>query len=287
MKFACSLLGVSPRYYGPVAQAAEAAGFESILASEHVVFPEVLPNTYPDTQDGVSPFPPGTPLYDPWLSLAYIACATTTLRLGTLVSILPLHHPIVTARAVATLDRLSGGRVTLAVGVGWLEDEFTILGRPFRTRGKQTDEIIGLLRRLWSEEVIAHDGEFFRFPAVRFEPKPLQRPFPPIEIGGHSPAALRRAGWLGDGWVASGNRSTAELEACIAIVEKHRRDSGRNGLPFEITASVGTDVAAIQRARDAGVSRVVVIFDVPGRGATPETYRDFLERFDDQVMAKV
>ena len=284
MKFACSLIGISPRHYAPVSQAVESNGFESILASEHIVLPEAPPLSAPSWSNGVSPYPSDMALFDPFIALGYIACATTTLRLGTFVYVLPLRHPMMTARSIVTLDRLSGGRVTLGIGVGWLAEEFAILDHAFDTRGRETDEIIDVMRRLWSEDVIAHNGEFFNFPSVRFEPKPLQRPFPPIEVGGASAAAQRRAGWLGDGWIADGQPDPEDLRAAIATVHRHRRDAARADLPFEITANVRNDLDTIRRAEEVGVTRVVVGIETTNRPTTPVQFGDFVKRFSDEVI---
>ena len=172
MKFGLPLFGVSPRFYGEIAQAAEANGFESVWMPEHLVFPETIPPTYLYSESGNPPVNSDTPLFDVWVALAYIAHATSTIRLATNVYILPLRHPIEVARSTVTLDRLSNGRVTLGIGVGWLEDEFVAVGRGFHDRGKRTDVMIPLLRRLWSDQVIEEHNEHFDFAPVKFQPKP-------------------------------------------------------------------------------------------------------------------
>src|SRR5437870_1395457 len=217
MKFGMALFGISPRHYAEAARVAEENGFESVWIPEHLVFPADMPSTYPYAESGLPAVNPATALYDPWVVLGYLAHATQSIRLGTEVFILPLRHPIATARSVVTVDRLSGGRVTVGVGVGWLEPEFEVVGQSFSDRGRRTDEIVPLLRRLWTEDTVAHEGEHFGFGPVKFEPKPVQKPCPPIEIGGTSPPALRRAGRLGDGWIETGCRDLGELEAKLAV----------------------------------------------------------------------
>jgi probable F420-dependent oxidoreductase len=287
MKFGLALFGLSPRHYATVAAAAEQHGFESVWIPEHLVFPAEMPATYPYTDAGFPPVTPATPLFDPWVVLGSIASVTERVRLGTQIYVLPLRHPLATARSVVTLDRLSGGRVTLGIGVGWLEEEFDALGQSFHDRGRRTDEILGLLRRLWTEETVEHHGEHFDFGPVRFEPKPVQKPGPPIEIGGASPAALRRAGCLGDGWIEIGAHDLTQLAEMLRTVEQHRRDAGREHLPFEVTTTHDKvpDVEAVRRARDAGVTRVIAGPAITGERLTPETLVDWTKRYADEVIA--
>jgi probable F420-dependent oxidoreductase len=286
VKFGLSLVGLRPRWYVEIAQHAEAVGFESVWFGEHLVLPAELPATYPYSADGFAPLTPDTPVFDAWIMLAGIATATTTLRLGTNVYVLPLRHPLITARSVVTLDRLSGGRVTLGAGVGWLKDEFDAAGVPFSERGSRTDEIIPLLRRLWSEgDPITHEGRHFRFGPVHFRPKALQHPSIPIELGGTSPAALRRAALMGDGWMELGSADLDELGRNIAALTRARTDAGRAALPFEVTVGLGSDADELGRLHDLGVTRVITGI----RGITPEWTTDqvrrWLDDYAEQLMA--
>ncbi|HEX4220247.1 MAG TPA: LLM class F420-dependent oxidoreductase [Acidimicrobiales bacterium] len=287
MKFGLPFFGLSPRHYASVARAAEDNGFESVWMPEHLVIPAEMPATYPYTESGFPPITPETPLYDPWVVLGSVASATETIRLATNVFILPLRHPIATARSVVTLDRLSGGRVTLGAGVGWLEGEFDIVGQSFADRGRRMDEIMGLLRELWTGETVEHHGEFYDVGPLTFSPKALQKPSIPIEIGGASAAALRRAGQLGDGWIEIGCKDLDELAAKMDVIREHRRQSGRQDLPFEFTAGVGTDLDTIRRAQELGVTRIVAgAMAVNGRVSVDDV-RDFTARFADEVIAKL
>ncbi len=210
--------------------------------------------------------------------------------------ILPLRHPFITARSVVTLDRISGGRVTLGVGVGWLEEEFAAAGASFHDRGKRTDEIMVLLRRLWTEDVIESTSGSYRFGPVRFEPKPLQKPTIPIAVGGHSRPALRRAGRLGDGWVAAGGVDFETLGEMITVVEDARREAGREEEPFEITSGIGRDYESIRRAEDLGVTRCNV-GPVPGSSSSDEPgsrarirredFIEFVERYGEEVISRM
>lgn len=292
MKFGLSLFGLSPRYYPEIAAAAEAAGFESVWVPEHLVMPAAIPATYPYSESGYPPIDPGTPLFDPWIVLASIAQATTTIRLATNVYVLPLRHPLVTARSVVTLDRVSGGRVTLGAGAGWLEEEYDLVGQDFHTRGRRMDEIIAILRRVWdrSEEVIDHHGDFYDLGPFRFSPKPVQKPTIPIEVGGASKAALRRAGRLGDGWVAIGADERTTLGRMIAELQSYRSAAGRENLPFEVTAGGGTTASDATALSELGVTRAVV-GPRPGGAASGRLdvkhFVDFTARYADEVISKV
>ena len=287
MKYGLPFFGLGPRHYARVAKAAEDHGFESVWMPEHLVLPAEMPPTYPYTETGFPPITPDTPLFDPWVVLGGVATATERIRMATNVYILPLRHPIATARSVVTLDRLSGGRVTLGAGVGWLEQEFDQVGQDFANRGRRMDEIMGIVRRLWTEDVIEHHGEFYDIGPVKFAPKTLQDPNIPIEIGGSSKAALRRAGRLGDGWVEIGSNDLDDLAAKMAVIENHRKEAGRDHLAFEYTVGVGTDPDVIRRARDLGVTRILVGVTPTGERITADTFVDFVGRFADDVIAVV
>lgn len=287
MKFGTSILGVSLRSLQPVAQAFEANGFESIWTSEHLVFPTELPDLYPYTATGEPPFTSATPIHDPWVVLAYAAAATERIRLGTSVYILPLRHPLETARSVVSLDRVSGGRVTLGVGVGWLPEEFDYVGLDFAERGRRADAAITAIRRLWTEDTVHVDDGFHRFGPVTFEPKPLQKPSIPIEVGGTSGPALRRAGRVGDGWIEYGSASVEEFAARLAVVHKARAESGRSG-PFEVTATpaFACDLAACQALAAAGATRVIARPSPPGGGRlSAEGAIDWAKRYADEVIS--
>ena len=176
-----------------------------------------------------------------------MAARTTSLRLGTYVYLLGLRHPFITARAFGTLDWVSGGRAVIGAGAGWLRAEWEALGIDPATRGARLDEAIGVCRRLWTEETVAHDGPHFPFAEVAFEPKPVQRPIP-IFIGGESEPALRRAGRLGDGWIGM-THTPDSVAARWPSSRDEREQAGRLDLPFEVT--VGGELR--QRGRRGGL----------------------------------
>jgi probable F420-dependent oxidoreductase len=284
VKFGFLQAGVLDDNYVPSARWAEEAGFESVWVPEHVFIPADIPKQYPYSRDGTPPITSDTAMFDPFCLLSFIAAATTTIRFGTYVYILPLRHPLVTARAALTIDRLSGGRLILGVGVGWLQTEFDVLRETFGDRGQRSDEIIPLLRRIWSEPVIAHEGEYYTIPPMSFEPKPRAEPSIPIPVGGVSPAALRRAGTLGDGWMEVGSRDLAELGERIDTVHDHRRRADRADAPFEITVHrTAVDSETVHRLDDLGVGRIVV---GPGRGrcTTATELRDWIVRTSDTLV---
>ncbi|TDE19885.1 TIGR03619 family F420-dependent LLM class oxidoreductase [Nonomuraea mesophila] len=200
MKFGVPLGLLHPAAWKDVAVAADELGFESVWLPEHLVFATDLSLAgYPGaTAPGIRP---GTPLFDAPAYLCWLAAFTSRVRLGTAVQLLALRHPFVSARAFATLDVVSSGRAICGVGAGWYRGEWEAAGIPFGTRGARLDEAIEVVRRLWSEPVIAHSGRFYSFPEVAFEPKPVQRRLP-VLAGGESAAALRRAARLCDGWIS-------------------------------------------------------------------------------------
>jgi probable F420-dependent oxidoreductase len=177
----------------------EALGFASVMIADHIVFPSVVTSKYPYTVSGV--FPGQGDALEQLALMAFIAGKTERLRLVTSVMILPYRNPVATAKTLATIDVLSRGRITVGVGVGWLREEFEALGAAdFDRRGAVSDEYLRIFKALWTESPVSFAGEFYRFDDVRCLPEPVQKPHPPIWIGGHSKAALRRVARLGDGW---------------------------------------------------------------------------------------
>src|SRR5882757_6912383 len=192
---------VDPEWVKTIATTAERLGFSTIWAPEHVVLLEQYASKYPYSS-GEFPAPPDIPIADPFTTLAYVAACTSTIRLGTGICLVPEHNPLVLAKTVSTVDRLSGGRFILGVGVGWLAEEFTALGIPFERRGARTREYIEVMRKLWTEPRSSHSGEFVSFEGVLSYPKPAAAKGVPVWFGGESTAALRRVAEYGDGWLS-------------------------------------------------------------------------------------
>lgn len=252
------LFMLRPEQMADVAVRAEALGFESVWVAEHLVFPSTIQSRYPYAAEGVPPINPATPLLDPLMVLMQVAARTQRIRLGTNVYILPLRHPIAVARMVTTLDVLSGGRVSFGVGLGWLAEEFEAVGLDFATRAVRGREAIRALRALWTEEEPSFHGRTVQFGPVRFEPKPAQRPHPPILVGGESPAALKRAAELGDGWYGVGH--TPETAAGqVARLREQLAAAGRAGVPFDYTLSHKGELTRdeLRRYEEIGITRVV------------------------------
>lgn len=265
MKFAVGFANIGPFAHPQpaveFAQAAEAAGFESIWTVEHVVVPAGYESTYPYDPSGRMPGPEDSDMPDPLIWLSYLASATSTLNLATGVMILPQRNPVILAKETATLDHLSGGRLRLGVGSGWLEEEFDAIGVPFENRGRRTDEHVAALRALWEQKQASFAGEFVSFDDCMVRPRPANGTIP-IHVGGHTPVAARRAGRLGDGFFpAKGtHEELAELFATVkATAEEHGRDpeaieftTGGNG------AIGGNALAEVEALAALGVDRVIL-----------------------------
>jgi len=200
---------------------AEELGFHSVMIADHVVFPTQVDSKYPYTVDGA--FPGQGDALEQLALMSFIAAKTEALRLVTSVMILPHRNPVVTAKTLATIDVLSKGRVTVGVGVGWMAEEFAALNAPdFAKRGAVSNEYLEIFAKLWTGEPVSHQGESYQFNEIRCEPIPVQRPGPPIWIGGHSRPALRRAAKYGDGWHPVGATAAAPLppaEMAVLISE--------------------------------------------------------------------
>ncbi|MCX8071220.1 MAG: LLM class F420-dependent oxidoreductase [Candidatus Binatia bacterium] len=258
MHIGVPLFLLRPQRMATIAAHAEALGFESVWLPEHVVFPPEIRSRYPYSETG-APVRTDMPLLDPLVLLAHVAAKTERIRLGTNVYLPALRHPIVSARMIVTLDVLSRGRLSLGVGAGWLEEEFTALGVDFASRGARLRECVRAWRVLWQEKTPSFSGRFFSFGPVMFEPKPMQRPGPPILFGGETEAALERAAELGDGWY--GVRHTPEsartqVERLRALLAKR----GRSIENFEITVSAGPiDRKEADLFAAVGVTRLVVL----------------------------
>ena len=264
-------------------RAAEEAGVESVWTVEHVVVPAAYESRYPYSRDGRLPGGAASAFPDPLIPLAFLAAETRTLRLGTGILILPQRHPTYVAKEVATLDGFSHGRVELGVGIGWLEEEFRVVGVPFAERAARTEESILALRSLWADGTSRFDGQFFRWPEVHSEPKPVQRPGVPVHVGGHSHAAARRAARCGDGFFpAKGGIGT--LTRLLGAMREECDRIGRDPGEIEITASAPRpDLDTVLALRDLGVQRVAIAppgFDRDG-------LRRGLESLADSVMTRL
>lgn len=235
-----------------VARAAEAAGLDSVWTGEHVVLP--------DPQVPPSPAAPRTPMLDPSVALAYIAAGTKTLLLGTGIIILPQRNPLELAKELASVDVLSGGRLLFGLGAGYLEPEFRALGAPFEERGAVTDEAIDVLRALWTLEKPRFEGRFHRFSGIDAHPRPLQKPHPPIVVGGMSRAAARRAAARGNGWYGffTDPEATARSLGWIReAIGAGLRPPELGDLEFSVTPPPPVTPELVKRYAELGVHRII------------------------------
>lgn len=260
---------------------ADDLGFESIWTVEHVVVPAEYQSAYPYSPSGKMPGTEDAPIPDPIVWLTYVGAVTKNVRLATGILILPQRNPVVLSKELATLDLLSGGRLTLGVGIGWLREEFEAIGVSFDDRAAITDEYMQALRSLWNDAEPTFSGSFASFERAKMYPKPVQPGGPPIVVGGHTKAAARRAGRLGDGFFP-GKGSFDELVELFDVARKAAKDAGRDADALEITCGAPPNVDYIKRLADQGVSRIVV----PGFGGSEEQYKQLLGGFAGNVMSQ-
>ncbi|MER3445357.1 MAG: LLM class F420-dependent oxidoreductase [Candidatus Dadabacteria bacterium] len=278
-----------------IAKRAEGLGFDSIWASDHIIVPNQYVGRFSET------------FYDPFVILASIAAYTSKIKLGTSVIVLPYRNPIAVAKAAATLDALSNGRLIFGVASGWLKEEFDILSVSFHERGKRTDEYIRIFKELWENYDPKFEGEFYSFSDIKFYPKPYQKPRPPIWIGGNSRKAIRRAVELGDGWQPVG-LSPEEMEGELNYLKRIANEWGRESStivfslrsrlhilstgekqsgkiesrrhPFLFYGTSEEITDYIWRFKDIGISHIAL--DVLAR--SDEEMFDIMERFSREIM---
>ncbi|HVN89222.1 MAG TPA: LLM class F420-dependent oxidoreductase [Candidatus Binataceae bacterium] len=258
-----------------VATNAERMGFSTLWVPEHVVLLDKYASKYPYSNDGALPAQTNAPIFDPFISLSTMAAVTSKIRLATGICLVPEHNPLVLGKVVATLDFLSGGRVVLGVGIGWLEEEFQAIGIPWDRRTARTRECIDAMRNLWSQDVSAYSGEFVKFDGVRSFPKPARGANVPIFFGGESAPALRRVAEYGTGWVGF-NLTPDEAAAKIKRIEELLAANGRKRSDVELAVSPYTKKVTpddLKRYRDAGVDEVVLVSLRPPREEA-ETIKD-------------
>ena len=248
-----------PAFVAQAAELVEAAGFHSIWVPEHVVFFPEYQSRYPYTADGKIPGEPDG-ILDPFSALTFIAAVTSRIRLGTGVCLVPQRNPVYTARAVADLDYLSGGRLDFGVGIGWLKEEFENLQLDFSTRARRTVEYIEVMRALWAPGVSAYSGESYELRACYSNPKPVQQPHPPIYFGGETDAAMRRVASHGNGWFGF-NRDPEAARDGIARLQERLREAGRSR--SDIQVFIGSNFhpvtrETVPRYEDAGTDQLIV-----------------------------
>jgi len=268
-----------------MARAAEDAGFESLWTVDHAIIPTRYEKVYPETTDGHFPFPLDHPLADPLPWLTWVGAATSHVKLGTAILVLPQRNVLVTAKEAATVDRLTGGRLILGVGAGWCREEFDALGADFDTRGRRLREAIPALRALWTGEPASHESGSVSFDGVICQPRPAGKTIP-IHLGGFTATAAARAGRIGDGFFPAGYGDLDYLAALIARTREAAAEAGRDPADVEITtrwtrdpSDVDPDV--VRRLAELGVDRVtvpVMLFD-------PDDLADGIARFGETHIA--
>lgn len=265
-----------------ICRVAEAAGFESVWCGEHVIMPDTIDSRYPYTADGKIPAEPETPIPDPLVWLGFAAAAAPSLRLGTCILIVPQRNPLILAKELATLDQLSGGRVELGLGVGWMKEEFDALGIPWERRGARNDEYIEAMRALWAGPHAEFHGDFVDFNPVTCSPRPVNGNIPVI-VGGDSEAAINRAAKLADGYFP-GEGDITRLKGLIERVREAADKAGRDPMSIEINAMFGAQFmdppAGVAEMQEAGVDRIMVpAFFFAGPGGM-----DRLREFGESVI---
>jgi probable F420-dependent oxidoreductase len=256
MRFSVATAYLPPEELAPIARAADELGYHAMALADHVVNLETLTTEYPYTEDGQRRWEPFTPWLDPMVTIGALGAVTERLRFFTNIYVLPMRNPFVVAKTVATASALTGGRVSLGVGMGWCREEFDLLEQPFAKRGARADEMLGLLEQLWSGGWVDHDGEFYEVPRLEMTPPP---PAPvPIYVGGLSDAALRRAA-RHDGWI-SDLISTDEAARYRARIDAHREAAGRTG-DFSMIVSLNDAMTVDQfrRAEEVGVTDLLTM----------------------------
>jgi len=256
------------------AREAEARGIASLWVSDHVVVPRT---TSGYGRGGSFPHPPDKPYLDPLAVLTAAAMCTSRARLGSSVFILGHRHPVPMAKALATIDALSRGRLIVGVGVGWWKEELEILGVPFGERGRRADEALRVFKALWTEDNPAFEGKFFRFRDIGFAPKPTQRPHPPLWVGGNSPGAFRRVVALGDGWHAS-PRTVADFREGLGKLRATAEAARRPWETIEISLRFGLTDAALREGPQAAIDQLAEYKRLGVRHALVEFRRDDLGR---------
>ena len=295
----------SPANLRTLAQRAESLGFDSAWVSDHIILPRSVDSFYPYAANGVATFRPDEDYYEPLAALNFLAGCTQKIRLGTHVLILPYRNPVLTAKMISTLDVLSEGRFILGAGVGWMEEEFKALGLDtFARRGAVTDEYIQLFKELWTKDNPELQGEHFQLSEAGFLPKPVQKPHPPIWIGGHTNPAIRRAAKYGDGWMPIGLRPPAilepeELAEKITRLRRLTMEAGRpedavslcfsTGVTFDdspgatrrMMSGRAEQIAAdLRQYQDLGIRNFILGFPGDSVAAVDEA----MEQFSKQVM---
>ena len=284
MHFFQSLAQTPTRQIFDVAKAVEAAGFAGVTMSDHLLRPKKVDSQYPYSPDGRIAAAPSTPYPDCWVLAGALAQVTERIRLMPSVFVLPLRDPFSASKSILSAAVLSRERLMLGVGVGWMREEFELTGQPFAARGRRSEEMLEILQKLSTGEMVEHHGEFYDFPEVQMQPAPTR--CPPILIGGHSETALRRAAAL-DGWIGVNYDFDQALEV-LASLRKARQQSGRQHESYEVALSLNAppDRDDVRRLEDAGATILVnVPLGAPHAATQPlEAKLAEIEKFAERLI---
>jgi probable F420-dependent oxidoreductase len=270
-----------------IASMLDEAGFDGIVTSDHMIYPRELSSPYPDSDSGKPGWAPDTAWPDAWVLTGAMAAVTRRLRFSNAIYVAPARPLLEVARLVAAAADISGGRVGLAAGIGWMREEFELMGQDFTNRGKRLDEMIPALRELWKGGWVSWSGEYYQVPEMMLEPHP---PAPvPISVGGESEAALRRAARLCDGWVGYAY-AWDEAVGYVQRLQALRREYGRENEPFDILLALlePPSVDLYRRAEDIGITSVMCRpwFGMDVGDKSVEAYRGPIEKFAEEIIEK-
>lgn len=256
MRFVLSTSFSSVADLKELAKTADSCGWEAMSFSDHVVNPQTIKTPYPYTENGERRWQPFTDWPDPWVMIGALASITKNLKFTNNIFVLPMRNPFLVAKAISTAAIISDNRVIPAIGVGWSKDEFELLQQDFHTRGKRADEMVEIMRLLWTGELVEYQGKHYQFDALEMNPAPSA--YIPIWVGGISEAAMRRAARIADGWV-SDLQSSAEILSCIQRIQQYRKEYGRENIPFSVmaTPSDAFTIDGYKRLEDGGVSHIL------------------------------
>lgn len=273
----------TPEFLVALAAQAEERGFDSLWVPEHVVLFDEYASRYPYSADGRVPAGGEVGVLEPFATLAFLAAHSSTIRIGTGICLIPQRNPVYTAKEAATIDWLSGGRLDLGVGIGWLAEEFEAVDVPFERRAARCREYIEVMRRLWCDPISEFEGEFYSLPACRQYPKPIQQPHPPVHFGGESDAALRRVADIGQGWYGF-NVSTDDLPERLKTLTGYLEDNGRT--LDDVSVSIcpylfGIDADMAKRYAELGVDQLILV----ALGRDADGLARTLDRLTESVLA--
>ena len=256
MKFVLSPHFIPIKNIPEIAVVADQYHWEAITLSDHVIHLETINTPYPYTEDGSRRWEAFTEWTDPWVMIGGLATITKQIRFTNNVFVLPMRNPFLAAKAVATAAVLSDDRITLTIGIGWSKDEFELLQQDFHNRGKRCDEMVAVMRKLWTGKMVEHHGEYYDFPPLEMNPAPKE--YIPIWVGGMSKFALKRAARIGDGWI-SDFQTSEDIIQCINTIQELRKEYGRDHLPFEVLASPSDafDIKGFSNLAKYGVSHIL------------------------------